>query len=72
MYRIYCNLGATVIKAPSGHSWYFSLLNIAPNVDGIIFRWRFVITTWYLVPYATVITKRHSNNYSSSKRLFNA
>ena len=25
------------------------------------FRWRLVITIWYLVPYATVITKRHSN-----------
>ena len=34
-------------------------LNIVPNVDGIIFRWRLVIAIWYLVPHATVITKRH-------------
>ena len=27
----------------------------------IIFRWRLVITIWYYVPHATVITKHHSN-----------
>ena len=40
---------------------FFSFVNIAPNVDGIIFRWRLIITKRYYVLHANVITKRHSN-----------